>query len=360
MSTTTVCEVTGPSSALSLDTRAPKEPFLRDIRKSLELLDLNSCVISGLSQSRKTIPSLLLWDEQGLKNFNEWTNCPHYYPKSKELEILETHKDRMAGALPDRSALVELGCGNLHKTAIILSALARQGKKVQYYAMDVSESALRSSLQALQAEFKHFPDISISGLLGTYDDCVDWIANNTASLHTRSVTFLWVGNSVANLSKTEASDLMGQFRQACAIAGMHCHFLVSADACADESKLLKAYNPEGGLSSLFLRYGLLHVNKLLRADLFKDVVWNCLLEYDREENEILTFYSPESDVTLLSGATSVTVHHGEKIFFFRSGKWNREQMSIIAQQGGFQVSQVWRDAKQEYGKLSPKVNLHGG
>lgn len=111
MSTTTVCEVTGPSSALSLDTRAPKEPFLRDIRKSLELLDLKSCVISGLSQPRKTIPSLLLWDEQGLKNFNEWTNCPHYYPKSKELEILETHKDRMAGALPDRSALVELGCG---------------------------------------------------------------------------------------------------------------------------------------------------------------------------------------------------------------------------------------------------------
>ena len=112
---------------------------------------------------------------------------------------------------------------------------------------------MRTSLQALQAEFKHFPDISISGLLGTYDDCVDWIANNTASLRTRSVTFLWVGNSVANLSKTEASDLMGQSRQACTIAGMHCHFLVSADACADESKLLKAYNPEGGLSSLFLR-----------------------------------------------------------------------------------------------------------
>ncbi|PYI25694.1 hypothetical protein BP00DRAFT_490704 [Aspergillus indologenus CBS 114.80] len=344
MSTTTVCE----------------EPVLRDIRKSLELLDLKTCVLSGLSQPRKEIPSLLLWDEQGLKNFNEWTKCPHYYPKSKEMEILETHRDRMAGALPDSSALVELGCGNVHKTSIILSALAKQGKEIQYYALDVSEAALRTSLRALQAEFEHFPNISISGLLGTYDDCVDWIANNTASLHTRSVTFLWVGNSVANLSKTEASDLMGHFRQACAVAGMHCHFLVSVDACAEENKLLKAYNPDGGLSSLFLRYGLLHVNELLQADLFNGVVWNCLLEYDWEENEILTFYSPESDVTLSSGAKSVTVHHGEKIFFFRSGKWNEEQMSSIAQRGGFQVSQVWRDAKQEYGKLSPKLNFQDG
>ncbi|RAL16896.1 N-methyltransferase fsqC [Aspergillus homomorphus CBS 101889] len=346
----TICAVTQSSSALLLDPRHLRGPVIRDIRKSVELLDLRSCVLSGLSQPRKAIPSLLLWDEQGLENFNEWTRCPHYYPKSKEIEILETCNDKIAAAMPHKSSIVELGCGNLHKTSVILSALAKQKKEVHYYALDVSQSALLNNLQALQEEFKCFPKISISGLLGTYDDCVDWISNNDATLHALPVTFLWVGNSVANLSKSEASNLMAGFRQACSVARIDCRFLVSADACADEGKLTKAYNPESGSSRTFLRHGLNHVNRLFNTDLFDGATWNCTVEYDREENEVLAFYFPVIDVTFpIDDTGSVTVHQGEHIFFFRSGKWNQEQMGTVARQSGFQVSRVWRDLDEEYG-----------
>ncbi|RAL02613.1 uncharacterized protein BO80DRAFT_443414 [Aspergillus ibericus CBS 121593] len=343
----TACEVVQPSPGLFLDTRRREEPFLWDISNSPELLDLRTCILSGLSQTAKAIPSLLLWDEQGLRNFNEWADSPHYYLKSKEMEIFETWRDQMANALPHRSALVELGCGNLHKTSIILSALARQGKQVWYYALDVSKSALRQSLQFLHEEFMYCPNVRIAGLIGTYDDCVDWVAHNTSTLHGLPATFLWVGNSMPNLSKTEASDLMNNFRRACGVAGISCRFLVSADACADESRLLKAYDPEAGTSRTFLRHGLHRAKTLLGTDSFEEEVWNCTVEYDRKENEILAFYSPRVDVIL---AVDLTVHKGDKIFFFRSGKWNESQMETIAHQaGGFQVSHVWRDSNEEYG-----------
>ncbi|PYH48571.1 uncharacterized protein BP01DRAFT_389173 [Aspergillus saccharolyticus JOP 1030-1] len=345
----TICETIQPSPAFLLDKHSSKDPVLQDIRKSMELLDLKSGVLSGLLQSQKSVPSLLLWDEKGLKRFNEWTECPHYYPKSKESEILEANKHRMAEALPSKTVLIELGCGNLHKTLIILSALATQGKEVQYYAVDVSESALRTSLRALQAEMNCFPTIRISGLIGTYDDCVDWITNNPATAHAPSVTFLWVGNSVANLSKAEASNLMGSFRQACCTAGIQCRFLVSADACTDASKLIKAYNPRFGPSCSFLRHGIQHVNRLFGMSLFEDAIWDCTIEYDRQASEILAFYSPKVDVAWALDSGPVTVHQGEMIFFFRSGKWNEEQMGNIARQSGFQVSQVWKDSQEEYG-----------
>jgi uncharacterized SAM-dependent methyltransferase len=96
---------------MTINTPDLQTPFLHDIRKSSELLDLRSSILAGLSQSPKTLSSLLLWDEEGLKNFNAWTLSPEYYPKAKEMEILDRYKRNMADSLPNGSALVELGCG---------------------------------------------------------------------------------------------------------------------------------------------------------------------------------------------------------------------------------------------------------
>lgn len=85
--------------------------LLHDIRQSADLLDLRSGVIAGLAATPKRLPSLLLWDDQGLTNFEAWTKSPAYYPKSRELEILHNHCHDIARSLPDRFVLIELGCG---------------------------------------------------------------------------------------------------------------------------------------------------------------------------------------------------------------------------------------------------------
>ncbi|KAL2814075.1 histidine-specific methyltransferase [Aspergillus cavernicola] len=352
MSMTTSCQQVeeqppGPIS-IPITFVASSVPKVYDIRRSTELLDLKSSVVSGLTSTLKTMPSLLLWDEQGLKNFDAWTQSPHYYPKERELEIITCHRHAIARALPEKSVLIELGCGSLGKTAAILAALANEGRRVEYYALDVSEVALVQSLGKMREQFTNFAHLGFSGLIGTYEDCAEWLVRS-AILPVHTVTFLWVGNSVANLPQSEASLLMGQFRQACQAIQADCHFLVAADGCAVEDQWLKAYDPTDGPSRTFLLHGLHHANRLLGHPTFDEEHWSCVLEPDRAQNELHFSYVPKMDVTLDLGSTSVLVRQNEKIHYFMSGKWNESQMQAIAEDAGYRVSHVWEDARKEYG-----------
>ncbi|KAF9889671.1 hypothetical protein FE257_007179 [Aspergillus nanangensis] len=329
-------------------TVASSIPKVHDIRRSTELLDLKSCLVSGLTSTPKTMPSLLLWDEQGLKIFDAWTQSPHYYPKERELEIITSNRHAIARALPEEFVLIELGCGSLGKTAAILTALVNEGRRVQYYALDVSETALVQSLGNMRGQFTNFPNIDFSGLIGTYEDCAEWLVHS-AILPVHTVTFLWLGNSVANLSQSHASLLMGQLREACKAIRADCHFLVTADGCAVEDQWVKAYDPSEGPSRTFLFHGIHHANRLLGSAAFDEKNWACLLEPDRVQNELHFSYVPKLDLILDLGSSSVAVHENEKIHYFMSGKWNESQMQAIAEAAGYRVSHVWKDAQKEYG-----------
>jgi uncharacterized SAM-dependent methyltransferase len=100
------------SQTMLLDPKtAPAESVqLYKIRNS-GLLNLKECIISGLQDTPKTMPSLLLWDDQGLQNFDAWTQAPEYYPKRCEWEILTNYRQDIASQFPTRSVLIELGCG---------------------------------------------------------------------------------------------------------------------------------------------------------------------------------------------------------------------------------------------------------
>lgn len=293
------------------------------------------------------MPSLLLWDDQGLENFNNWAKSPDYYPRQRELEILRAQGLDIARTLPQRLVLIELGCGSLSKTASILKNLEKEGHEVYYYALDVSEEALYRSLSTLKEQFKPFKNINVSGIVGTYDDCVEWLATS-ACLPVPAVTFLWVGNSIANLNQVEASVLMGQFREACRKVSVECSFLVTADCCASEDSLVKAYHPDVSASHSFLYHGLHHANRLMGKKVFNEDHWSCIMKYKRAENELHFSYAPKQDVKVDIDQLHVTLNKGEEIHYFMSGKWSQTQMRFIANNAGFEVSKAWADAQNEY------------
>ncbi len=98
------------SQTITLDAPSSETLQLLSIRQS-GLLDLKECIISGLQETPKSMPSLLLWDDQGLRNFDAWTKAPAYYPKRCEWEILNNYRHDIACQFPARSVLIELGCG---------------------------------------------------------------------------------------------------------------------------------------------------------------------------------------------------------------------------------------------------------
>ncbi|KAI3326431.1 histidine-specific methyltransferase, partial [Xylariaceae sp. AK1471] len=335
------------SQSTVLDEASSPTVQLHSIKKS-GLLDLRECIISGLQSTPKTMPSLLLWDDQGLRNFDAWTKVSAYYPMRCEWEILTNYRNEMACQLPAKSVILELGCGNLSKTACLLTGMEEERRHVFYYALDVSDEALYTNLGELKKKFATSHYVHISGLSGTYEDCAEWLANS-ASLPVSTVTFLWLGNSVANLTQGDASALMGQFHQACIKMGVDCNFLISADGCGVKDRILNAYDPINEPSRKFLFHGLHHANKLLGQEAFKEEEWDAIPEWNKEENELRYSYAPKRDIQLDLGELSIEVEKEEPVYYFMSGKWNESQIASIANKAGLSVGKVWRDAHDEYG-----------
>jgi len=91
-------------------------PHIIDIRKDGALTPLTDQIRSGLkpeNDGEKRLPTLLLYDEQGLKLFEKITYLEEYYPTGHEIEVLERYADHIADriALKPGSMIVELGSG---------------------------------------------------------------------------------------------------------------------------------------------------------------------------------------------------------------------------------------------------------
>lgn len=85
-----------------------------DIRSDTVGFELKGEIIKGLhpeSGAQKTLPTLLLYDEEGLKLFEEITYLDEYYLTNQEISVLEEHAAQIAQRIADGALLLELGSG---------------------------------------------------------------------------------------------------------------------------------------------------------------------------------------------------------------------------------------------------------
>lgn len=64
----------------------------------------------GQGQERR-MPTLLLYDEEGLRLFEEITYLEEYYLTNAEIETLTTHAEAIVRLIEPGSQLIELGSG---------------------------------------------------------------------------------------------------------------------------------------------------------------------------------------------------------------------------------------------------------
>ena len=85
-----------------------------DIRQDpsgLSILDDLHRQLRPVEGKEKRMPTMLLYDERGLKLFEQITYLDEYYPTNAELEVLEKYADNIAARIPVGSRVVELGSG---------------------------------------------------------------------------------------------------------------------------------------------------------------------------------------------------------------------------------------------------------
>ncbi|KAJ2855178.1 hypothetical protein GGI22_004228, partial [Coemansia erecta] len=124
----------------------------------------------------------------------------NYYLATSEIDILETKIQEIVAEIPDDSDVIELGCGSLRKTKILLDALNRQRTGITYYAIDVMPLPLHESMESLSPQLSN---ITFVALCGTYEEVMSHFKKST-----RRKTIIWLGSSIGNCTADEATAML--------------------------------------------------------------------------------------------------------------------------------------------------------
>ncbi|RMZ14198.1 hypothetical protein D0864_00247 [Hortaea werneckii] len=313
-------------------------PSIIDIRSDTAGIELKQEILTGLKPAdggEKTLPTLLLYDEEGLKLFERITYLKEYYLTGEEIAVLERHAESIAQRIPDGSMVVELGSGNLRKIQILLDALERSGKNVSYYALDLMEPELERTL----AEVPQYQHVKCNGLLGTYDDGLAWLRNSENVNRPKSI--LSMGSSIGNFTRDEAAGFLRQFA---AILGPRDNLMIGVDGCEDPQKVYRAYNDSEGVTHEFTANGLKHANRLLGYKAFELDDWEAVGDFDAKSGRHQAFVVPKKDINV----EGVAMKQGEKIRIEESYKYSRPQAQELWRSANVMEVAAWSNDAGDY------------
>src|SRR5215218_6154855 len=123
------------------------------LQQNREFEEFASDVAKGLAIQNKALNSKYLYDKVGSQLFEQICLQPEYYPTRTEASILNKHAHVISKMAGSNIKVIELGSGSSSKTAILLSYLSLQKKKIYYFPIDISSSILIESTKRLKLQF---------------------------------------------------------------------------------------------------------------------------------------------------------------------------------------------------------------
>lgn len=290
-------------------------------------------VLSGLRQAQKMLPTHLLYDERGSLMFEAITKLKEYYLTRSELEILA--KMELSEFCPVKSALIELGCGSCLKARTLLSH--NSGVVARYVGIDISESALRRTLNGLWPRFAH---IKFQGLnrdfltleaLPSLDDCT-------------SRVLFFPGSTIGNFEPSKASQFLKRLHAMCSAGDT---LIVGVDLRKSRDVLLPAYNDARGVTSEFNKNVLTHLNRRLGTDFHEgdfrhEAVFN--EKHGRIEMHLVSLKKQSVRV----GTELIDIDANESICTEYSYKYRTAEFVDLAKASGWSYTQLLTDSKRYF------------
>ncbi|KAI1137624.1 histidine-specific methyltransferase [Hypoxylon sp. FL0543] len=313
-----------------------------DIRAGGKPLDLKQSIRRSLRELNedglRSLPSLLLWNEQGLRHFEQVTYTPEYYLTNTEISLLEQHSIQIAHSIEPGTILLELGSGCLRKINILLQAIDALGKQADYYALDLDLRELARTLKELNpSRFKH---VSCHGLLGTYDDGKAWLSQEINAV--RPKCLLSLGSTMGSFTRGEAGDFLQQWTRVLRQGGdtrrqeqPDAKIIIGLDGCKNEKQVYSAYNDRAGVNRCFILNVIENANSHLGYNAFNQKDWSVKGEWDADSGRHAQYLTPLKDLSF----EELIIRRGEKILVVYSYKnderdknqlWARSQLKEIA------------------------------
>ncbi|KAJ7149046.1 hypothetical protein C8R43DRAFT_1193699 [Mycena crocata] len=378
-------------------------------------LDMSAQVLEGLrgaEDAGKHLPTMLLYDERGLRLYDDiTTHAPEYYLFGAEEEILKHKADEIVaamhggtGGLFTNEVVLELGAGALRKTSHILLALSRLVKEkragvppVTYYALDLEERELQRTLAeiALSDVGKSLQDkVETRGLCATYDQGLKFA--ESGGLHTQSsrlsrafvspgslnfdtrdtspmsgssgsgssdaatsppstpddisppMHLMFLGSSLGNFSRADGADFL---RSLPLRPGSGDTLLIGMDHDNGKAMIEAAYHDHRGYTKKFIMNGLKCAGKALGDEnLFDEENWEYVNNYDVADRRHQAFFKVKRSHTVIVPSTQekISFVQDEKVKIEESFKFSEVDAYTLFTEGGLRPIQRWTDSTSRY------------
>lgn len=295
--------------------------------------ELAEDVRRGLLRAPKELQAKYFYDALGSHLFEAICHLPWYRITSGERRLLARFAEAMVEPLADLAAMVELGCGNGTKIAMLADGLRRRGRPVRVHLIDISPTALGLSAHSLAP----LPHVTVTAHHGTYEDGL------RDALLTRpsrgSVLVLFLGSNIGNFHPPEASALLRDVRL---VLRPGDGLLLGADLVKPEPELLLAYDDPLGLTAAFNKNLLVRINREIDANFDlaafdHRAVWNGAAS--RVEMHLVSRRAQE--IRIPAANLTVRLAAGEAIWTESSYKYTPEGIVALGSATGFHCHQQW-------------------
>ena len=292
-------------------------------------------VRAGLTErEQKALPPKYFYDDMGSALFEAITLLPEYGLTRADERIVRRCAHELPGGFRDDVVVAELGSGSGRKTRRILEAFRIRQPALDYYAIDVSRTALETCRSELA------PLARVTPLECTYLEGVRHLAARRRPR--QSLLVLFLGSTIGNFAKAGALRFLADVR---AHLKPGDGLLLGADLVKPPALLLPAYDDALGVTAAFNLNLLVRMNRELGARFeprsFRHVaIWN-----QRESAIEMHLCSVAKQEVAIPGAgCTAAFREGETIWTESSHKYNIEGLRDMAGAAGFRVNGEWTDA----------------
>jgi len=308
-------------------------------RKSMsnEDTDFLDSVHTGLSAKPKYLRSKYFYDAEGSRLFDLICELPEYYPTRTEIALLRKIVPELGDTIAKGSTLVEFGTGSETKAEILLKDSTTFSS---YVPIDISADHLH---QLAQRVAKNYRSINVVPIAGDFTKQVVL----PDSVRTAPLVGFFPGSTIGNFEPPEAIAFLKSCR---GVLGEKSQLLVGVDLVKDTDVLLAAYDDKAGVTSIFNKNILGHINRTFDSDIdltsfSHRAVWNA--EKSRVEMHLVSTRAQSLSI----GGRSFSLLEGETIHTENSHKYTVEQISKLTEGAGWSVERVWQSENPSFAVL---------
>ena len=248
---------------------------------------------------------------------------------------MRDHLSEITSLLGADRVLVELGSGASRKTRLLLDALPRP---IAYVPIDISASALRSSVTALRTEYPRLL-VRPSAAPTIRARC----ACRWPPRASRCRVF-FPGSTIGNLDPPEATAFLARLRREW---GPRQRWLIGVDTPKEAWMLEAAYADAQGVTAAFNRNILLVLNREYAANFRVSEFEHRALWQPSEGRIEMQLVSRQSQVVSI-GPQVFTLEAGEPIVTEHCYKYAPQAFRELAEQAGFVARRVWTDSSERF------------